>query len=62
MQINVEIDEIELKRMVVAKLQDLMPDSKITEKDVQFTVMTTENYRATKWENGRFKATVVKHA
>jgi hypothetical protein len=60
MQISVEIDEIELKRMVVQRIQDLMPGSKITEKDVQFLVMTKVNYRATEWENGKFKATVGK--
>lgn len=62
MKINVEIDEAELRRMVVARLQELLPSAVITQDDVKIEVMTKNNWRVKEWENGAFRARVVRDA
>lgn len=60
MKISVEVNERELKTMVIARLRELMPDVPIEEADVSFLVKTKQNYRA-EWEEGSFRASVEKH-
>ncbi len=55
--INVEIDEIMLKKIIINFLSDHLTFD-IEEKDVKFLVMTKQNYKATEWENGKFKVIV----
>jgi hypothetical protein len=60
MNLNIEYNEDDVKRLVLADLQNkLGVDLKVT--DVAFEVITTkENYRAEKWEHGRFRARITK--
>jgi hypothetical protein len=60
MKIDVEIDEAELRRLVVARLRELMPNAGINTEDVKIEVMTKNNYRVKEWENGAFRARVHK--
>jgi hypothetical protein len=60
MKIDIEIDENELRKMVIERLQRLMPSRNFNEKDVKIEVMTKNNYRVKEWENGAFRARVSK--
>jgi hypothetical protein len=61
MIINVELSEVELRRLVLARLQELMPDAGLTEKDVDIQVKSKQNYRA-EWETAAFRARITKLA
>jgi hypothetical protein len=56
MKIDIEIDENELRRLVLARIQQADARADITEKDVHIEVMTKNNYRVKEWENGAFRA------
>lgn len=62
MKIEIEIDEAELRRMVVARLSELMPGADINTEDVKIEVMSKQNYRVKEWENGAFRAKVSRDA
>jgi hypothetical protein len=52
MKLNIEYNEDDVKRLVLADLQNKLDvDLKVT--DVAFEVITKENWRAEKWEHGR---------
>jgi hypothetical protein len=59
--LNIEIDERKVRELVVKYLSEKLGDLTLTEKDVEFEVKTKENYRATEWENGAFRARITKH-
>lgn len=54
MRIHIEIDEQELKRLIVNRLEEIMEDE-INEKNVIILVRSKNNYRA-EWEPASFKA------
>lgn len=57
-KITVELDEMKLKELVFEYLEKELGGVTIKPEDVKILVMTKENYRATQWEHGKFKATV----
>lgn len=57
MKVNIEIDEKELTRLVISRLQELMPDASITATDVLIEVKSKQNYRS-EWESAAFRATI----
>lgn len=54
-KIEVTLDSIMLKKLVIDKLRDLLGDVSLNEKDVKILVKTKQNYKA-EWEEGDFKA------
>lgn len=58
MKINIEIDQIELKKLVIQRLTELMPGSDFTSENVLIEVKSTQNYKA-EWEIAAFRARVV---
>lgn len=59
MQISVEIDEMELRMLVLNRMRALMPDESISESDIKIEVKSKQNYRS-EWESASFRARVVK--
>lgn len=59
MKIHVEIDEQELRQMIIARFRELMPDTRINEPDVQIEVKSKQNYRS-EWESAAFRASIRK--
>ncbi len=60
MKIEIEIDEKTLARLVLDYVKSQLGDVDVKEDDIKIEVITKENYRADKWENGRFRARVNK--
>lgn len=56
MKVNIEIDEKELRRLVVCAIQEMVSFEDVKESDVQILVKTKSNYKA-EWEPGEFRAT-----
>ena len=54
MRIHIEIDEQELKRLIVNRLKEIMSEE-VNEKNVIILVKSKNNYRA-EWEPASFKA------
>lgn len=54
-KIDIEVDEITLKRLVVEYLQRKMGDIKIDENDVYIETKSKQNYRS-EWEVAAFRA------
>jgi precorrin-2 methylase len=54
MRIHIEIDEQELKRLVINRLEEIMADE-INEKNVIILVKSKNNYKS-EWEPAAFKA------
>jgi hypothetical protein len=59
MNLNIEYNGEDVKRLVLADLQNKL-DVELKLLDVAFEVITKENYRAEKWEHGRFRARITK--
>lgn len=54
MRIHIEIDEQELKRLIVNRLKEILADE-VNEKNIIILVKPKNNYRA-EWEPASFKA------
>ncbi len=54
--IRIELTEQDLKKLVLDKLRSMLGDVELDEKLLTIEVITKENYRANKWERGRFRA------
>jgi hypothetical protein len=59
MKLNIEYTEDDVKRLVLADINNKV-DVDLKPIDVVFEVITKENYRAEQWEHGRFRARVTK--
>lgn len=59
MKIAVEIDEKELRLLVVAQIQRIMGDVDVKPEDVKIEVKSKQNFRS-EWEPADFRATVEK--
>lgn len=59
MQIKIELDENDLKRLVANEIHDKMPEANIKESDIKITVKSKQNFRS-EWEEAEFRATVNK--
>lgn len=55
MKIHIEIDENELRELVLNAIQERVTCADVKEKDVQILVKTKQNYKA-EWEAGSFRA------
>ncbi len=60
MKIAVEITEIELKAMILQKLEYMMPGSGINATDIKIEVKSKQNYKS-EWEEASFRARVENH-
>lgn len=56
MKLRVEMDELYLKQLILRELQLQLPHLELNLANVKFEVITKQNYRATAWEEGRFRA------
>jgi hypothetical protein len=56
-KLHVEIDEQELRRLVMADVQCRLGEIIVSEKDVQIQVKSKQNYRS-EWELAAFRAIV----
>ena len=56
MEINIKIDERELKELVVSHIQDAMDGAEVLPEDVEILVKSKQNY-SSEWEKAEFKAT-----
>lgn len=59
MQINITLNEQDLKKLVIAHLSNVL-NTAINENDVQIEVRSRQNYRNQDWEKGQFRARIVK--
>lgn len=58
MKIAVTIDEEDVKRMVLERLQRELPHAEIEMKHVKLEVKSKNNYRPQEWEEGRLQVRV----
>ena len=60
MKLRIEVNEEDLKLMVVQYINDRLPTSTdaVTTENVDFTVQSKENYRANTWEVGKMRVIV----
>ena len=59
MKIDVEYTEEDVKQLVLTDIRKKL-DADISVQDVTFEVVTTQNWRAKEWEQGRFRARITK--
>lgn len=57
--INIELTEADVRRLVRSELERIMGDISLSDKDVQVEVKSKQNYKA-EWEPAAFRARVVK--
>jgi len=55
MKVTIEIDSEELKRLVIAKIEDTLGSVALDNSKVRILVKSKQNYKAD-WESGDFKA------
>jgi hypothetical protein len=56
MQINIEINEAQLKQLVVDEIERKLGDVTVTKEDVSIMVKSKQNYKS-EWEQASYKAT-----
>ena len=59
MNIQIEVTEADIKRLVIRELKEQLNIAELSEKDVSFQVKTKQNWKA-EWEEGQFKAQIIK--
>ena len=59
MNIVIEIDEKELRKIIQEKLIEMLPNTHIATEDVKIEVKSKQNYKS-EWEQAAFKATYIK--
>jgi hypothetical protein len=59
MHINVELNENDLKKLVLDEIIRKTGNDEITEKDIKILVKSKQNYKF-EWENADFKAVLYK--
>ena len=59
MKVNIVYNEEDVKRLIMRDLIGRV-GVEVKREDVTFEVQTKENYRATAWEHGRFRARIDK--
>ena len=57
MKIEIELTEVELRKLVYDHILSLMGEVKLEERDIAIEVKTKQNYKA-EWESGQFRARV----
>ena len=62
MKLHIEIDEEELKQLVVDRINRTLPDEieMLNVTDIKFLVKSKNNFREQEWEQGRLFVTVDK--
>jgi len=60
MKLRIEVNENDLKQMVVNHINNQLPTNveEVTVENVDFTVQSKENYRANTWEVGKLRVIV----
>jgi hypothetical protein len=56
-KINLELTEIELKEIVLAKFQEMLGEIPLKKEDVHIQVKSKQNYKS-EWEEASFRAIV----
>lgn len=59
MKLNIEIDEHELRKLVLAHVQEKLGEVKLSADDIKIEVKSTQNFRS-EWEPAAFRARVEK--
>lgn len=59
MQIHIQIDEAELRKILLRHIEGILGDVSIEEKDIQIQVKSKQNYKS-EWESASFRAVVNK--
>lgn len=60
MRLSVEIDEAELKRLVLNHVQEKLGDVEVGAQDIKIEVKSKQNFRS-EWEEASFRARVEKN-
>ena len=60
MQINIELNENDLKKLVLDHLREKLGDIQLNERDVDIEVKSQQNFRS-EWEKANFRARIMKH-
>lgn len=54
--IHIEVDQVKLKELVIAYLEQTLGPLGLEEKNIQIQVKTRTNYRSAEWESGIYRA------
>ena len=59
MKMQIEVDETDLKKLVLAKVNTTLPeDQQLTMDSLTFQVKSKNNYRSQEWETGTMRVVV----